>query len=87
MGAVSRAESIHYKHLIVNQISKLLREAFAVLGLVITSESGVLKQNNVAVIHLGNTFLSHIAGDSVILGKHYIYAGKKLCKSLGNGSQ
>ena len=87
MCTVSGAESVHYEYLTVNQISKLLGEAFAVLGLVSASESGVLEENNVAVSHFGNSLLSVVAYNSVISSKCNLCAGENFFKSLCYGSK
>ena len=71
MCAVRGTESIVYKE--VGNGTEVLGELFAVLCLFGT-EAGVLKKNNIAVLHLCNGFSCIVTYDCVVISKNYILA-------------
>ena len=83
MGAVSGAEGV--VHVAVSQAGQLFAELGQVLGLLL-AEAGVLQQNHVAVVHSGNSGLSLLAHNGVVIGEHNVLA-QQLAQTHGYGSQ
>ena len=80
MGSVGGAECV--ADIIVSQVSQFFGELFAVLGLFFAAEAGVLKEDHIAVLHLGNCLGRSFAGDVVIGNKDDFLAellGQALC--------
>ena len=80
---MSRAERIHNEDL--SQRSKLRAERLKVLGLFL-AETGVLEQNNVAVLHRGNSSLGVRADDLVVVCEDNVLT-QQLRQTSGNGSE
>ena len=81
MSSVSRTESVHNEYIVINEVCKLLSKAFAVLCLFSTTETGVLKNYDLAVVHLGNCLLSVLAYYCIVLSENYLCI-YKLCQSV-----
>ena len=72
-------------HISVSQRSQLLAELRHILGLFL-AETGVLQQNDIAVVHSSHSSLCVLAHNVVVVGKHNGLA--QLCaQSHSNGSQ
>ena len=71
-------------HIQIRQISQLLGELLAVLGLLCTAETGVLQQYNIALLHCLNSFGCSLSGYIIIRNEGYFLA-KLLGQSLCNG--
>ena len=83
MSSVSRTESIVYKE--VAERSKFLGESLAVFGF-FCAVTGVLKKNNVAILHFGNSLLCIFADNAIVSGKNNVQA-EFFGKTCRNGSQ
>ncbi len=86
MSSVSRAESVHNEYFAVYQISQLLGELLAVLGLLSATETCVLQNNDLAVFHCSNSSLSVLANNCVVSSECYLCV-YQLAKSCSCGSQ
>ena len=84
MRSVGRTESV--ANVIVGQFSQLFAEFFAVLRLFRAAETGVLQQNNVAVLHRCNRCGRFLAGH-VIIGNEFHFLAQLLGQSGRYGSQ
>ena len=67
MCSVGRTECVAY--IVIAKIGKFLAESLAVLGLFGTTETGVLKKNNLTGLHLGNSLRGSLTGYVVIGNK------------------
>ena len=84
MCSVRRTECITYIQ--ISQVSQLFAELLTVLGLLCATETGILKQNNVAFLHVLNSLGSCFAGYIVVSYESNLFA-QLLGQSLGNGCQ
>ncbi len=80
---VSGAERVHDEHF--GQRSQLRAERLEVLGLFL-AETGVLQQNDVAVLHGGNGCLGVSADDLVVIGEYNVLA-EQLGQANGYGRE
>ena len=83
---MSRAESVHNENLAVNEVCKLLSELLTVLGLLVSSESCILKNNDLAVVHLCNCLLGIVADYCIVCCESYLCI-YQLCESCCCGSE
>ena len=84
MCSVRGTECVAY--IIIRKVGQLLRESLAGilrLGLLFASESGVLQENDIAVLHLLNCLCSSLAGYIVIRNELY-FLSKLFGKSCRN---
>ena len=84
MCSVRRAECITYIQ--ISQVSQFFAEFLTVLGLFCATETGILKQNNVAFLHVLNSLGSCFAGYIVVSYESNLFA-QLLGQSLGNRCQ
>ena len=84
MCSVRRAECITYIQ--ISQVSQFFAEFLTVLGLFCAAETGILKQNNVAFLHVLNSLGSCFAGYIVVSYESNLFA-QLLGQSLGNRCQ
>ena len=84
MCSVRRTECITYIQ--ISQVSQLFAELLTVLGLLCATETGILKQNNVAFLHVLNSLGSCFTGYIVVSYESNLFA-QLLGQSLGNGCQ
>ena len=85
MSSVGGAECVHYEDA-VGQVSQLLAELLAVLGLFCAAETCVLKDYDLAVLHLSNSLLCDVACYLVVLGENYLCI-YKLSQSVSGSLQ
>ena len=84
MCSVRRTKCITYIQ--ISQVSQLFAEFLTVLGLFCATETGILKQNNVAFLHVLNSLGSCFAGYIVVSYESNLFA-QLLGQSLGNRCQ
>ncbi len=58
----------------ISQISQLLAELLAVLGLLLAAETGILEQHHVALLHSLHSLGGGFAGDIVVGYEHHFLA-------------